>query len=46
MKLTEKQRDYLLLHPEKAEEVRKKIEEYGRYYDPFDDWWPNKYPDM
>lgn len=46
MKLSEKQRDYLLLYPEKAKEIRKKIEKYGEFYDPESDWWPNKYPDM
>lgn len=44
--LTQEQRDYLLLNPSKAEEVKKKIEKYGEHYDPKTDWWPNKYPDM
>jgi len=46
MKLSKEQRDYLLLHPERAAEVQKKIEKHGKDYDPFTDWWPNKYPDM
>lgn len=46
--LTQKQRDALLLCESESErnKLRKKIKEYGRYYDPETDWWPNKYPDM
>jgi hypothetical protein len=44
--LTQKQRDYLLLNPDKASEVKRKIEQHGELYDPETDWWPNKYPDF
>lgn len=46
--MTQKQRDAILMAKTKkeADKIKEKIREHGDDYDPENDWWPNKYPDM